>query len=140
MATYTLTAANVIATSGSQDGGVAGETLAAGDLVYLKAADSRLWKADANVTAAEAALKGICLNGGAAGQPIALANAGIVTVQLAAFTLIGGLMALSPTAGKMMDIDDQVNGEYVTEVGYIISATTFMLRIKATGLVAAGII
>ncbi|HBT75040.1 TPA: hypothetical protein DEB29_03510 [Candidatus Wolfebacteria bacterium] len=48
--------------SGITEAGTSGETLVFGDLVYLKAADSKWWKTDANADATAGAVKiGICV-------------------------------------------------------------------------------
>jgi len=50
--------------------GIAGETLAAGDVVYLKAADSKLWKFDGTTEDMAAAIVGVIGTGGDATDPV----------------------------------------------------------------------
>ena len=68
MAALTVTATNVVFVSGSVIQHTIGETVTAGQAVYLKT-DGRVWKAQCDGTAAEAAAIGILLSGGAAAQP-----------------------------------------------------------------------
>lgn len=130
MATYAITGSSVsyAAADVRQDGGVAGEALAAGDIVYKKASDSKMYKAEADDVVASAAVIGICINSAlAANQPISYITSGVVTVQAGLFTTPGAaaVLVLSDTAGQMMDVADLVNTQFLTIVGWTITANTF---------------
>ncbi len=73
MANITITPANVLANAGSSylTGKLAGETLTAGQWVYLKQSDGRIYKAHAS-TAEKATVVGLTANGAAAGQPVSV--------------------------------------------------------------------
>jgi hypothetical protein len=71
MADLTVTAANVVASSGAQTRtGVAGGTVTAGQLVYRSTADQRLYLADSNGAGTTDPV-GVALHGASAGQPLA---------------------------------------------------------------------
>lgn len=80
---------------------VAGETITAGQAVYVVAASGKVGLADANA-AGKQQLRGIALNGGAAGQAINVLKRGHVY----GFTLAGDYDSaayLSDTAGALAD-------------------------------------
>lgn len=132
MADLSITAASVVRVNGTtKSDKVFGETCAAGQPVYLKEADSRWWKADNNVDAATAAIGGITLNGGAAGQPAVVLQNGDVTIG--ATLAVGGTYVVSSTAGGICPIADLASTNYVSYVGYAISTTVLRLNILPTG-------
>ncbi|MGD0020824.1 MAG: hypothetical protein ABSC54_00830 [Smithellaceae bacterium] len=63
--------------------GTAGETLATGDAVCIKAADSKIWKADADDSSLRPAI-GVIGKGGAAGATVEIVMDGILTGQTSA--------------------------------------------------------
>ena len=144
MADLTITAASVVkGSSGSESidsSRNSGETLTAGETVYLKSADSKWWKAEA-VTSAEVAGSGafgICLNSTeGAGQPVSVIKGGDVT--LGAVLTATEVYVLSTVAGKICPLADLVSAEYLTILGY--AASTSNLRMtsvaKATGIAKA---
>lgn len=84
---------------------VAGETLALGDICYVKAADGKLWKAKSNGTAAEAEAQFICS-----------ASAGIAANVAGMFTALGFVGGLSGgTAGSRAFLSTTYGG-YTTTV------------------------
>lgn len=131
MADLTLTAANVLRTAADTTTGIAGETITAGQAVYLKSSDSRYWKAQCDGTAAEADVKGIALHAALAGQPLTIATAGTMN--------IGGTTAkvayyLSATAGGVAPVADLVSGNYIVHLGYATATDgSFVVRITNTG-------
>lgn len=134
MADLTITAASVLKTSGNVLSGTAGETITAGQSVYLKAADSRIWKAQADGTAAEAAAVGVALHASLAGQPIqyvgdgAVINIGGTTAKLTTY-------CVSAAAGGVAPIADLTSGQYITELGYATATDgSFVVRVKARGV------
>jgi len=131
MADVSYTASQVLASdSAPYKEGICGETIAAGDWLYLKASDSRLWKADAS-TADKAAVVGCALNGGAAGQPVRYHSGNDLT--LAGMTA-GSVYCVSDTAGKIRPVADAGTGDFMTIVGGAKSATNLSVQIHALGV------
>ena len=127
------TEANVFnAGTGNTVKGTAGETLVAGEVVYLKAADSRLWKA-ITTNAATAAAVGVCLHGALAGQPMLYQNGGDLTINNVA--VVGETYYVSTVAGDMGVIADVINPQYVTKIGMADATTNIVLKIQQTGVV-----
>ncbi len=136
MADLTVTAASVLYTSGSKEHAyMAGETITAGMPVYLKASDSRLWKAQADGTAAEAAAVGISLHAALAGQPLAYAGNGSI-INIGATTSKAPIYVVSAAAGAVAPIADLVSTNYITHLGYATATDgAFVVKITATGAV-----
>lgn len=134
MAALTVTAASVTLAAGSSFAvGTFGEAITAGQAVYLKASDNRLWLAQADGTAAEAAAVGIALNGGAAGQPAIYAVNGS-TINIGATTAKVHYFVHS-TAGGVGLAADVTSTMYITRLGYATATDgTFVVDIKATGV------
>lgn len=132
MADITLTAANV-SISGAQSAiGIAGETIAAGQPLYIKASDGRLWKAAAT-SAAAAAVVGISMSGGAAGQPIPYTRQGVVTSQTDTYGAKGDAILVATAAGLLHSLDTDgplAGGEFMTLLGFTTGTTTLLLDIR----------
>jgi hypothetical protein len=132
MAALSVTAASVLPSTSSQSEGTLGETATAGQWVYLKSSDSRLWLAQCDGTAAEATVVGVLLSGGGAGQPVKYAtsgpiNCGATTAKLHYY--------LNPTAGGIGPIADVTSGFYITRLGYATATDgSLVVDIKATGV------
>ena len=134
MAALTVTATNVVFVSGTVTQEVIGETVTAGQAVYRKAADSRMWKAQCDGTAAEAAVVGILLSGGAAGQPCLVAGNG-ASINIGATTEKVHYFA-NPTAGGVGLQADILSTQYITRIGYSLTTDgVFYVNILATGSV-----
>lgn len=132
MAALTVTATSVTHVSGSVQQEVLGETCTAGQAVYRKSSDNRMWKAQADGTAAEAAAVGILLSGGAAGQPCLLAGPGAV-INIGATTEKVHYFA-NDTAGGVGLQGDVGSGDYITRLGYSLTTDgVFYVDIKVTG-------
>lgn len=107
--------------------GVAGETLAAGEPVYLKAADSRWWQTRATAAATMSVAPMLVVVGGNAGATITLLKYGYFRDDSFSFTVNGAtLYGGDDTAGTIIttapsDVGDQVQiyGK-VTDVDNII--------------------
>jgi hypothetical protein len=136
MADYAITAANVQYGSTATGTLVAGEALAAGDIIYRKASDGKAYKADANAAGADAAL-GMCVNSAAAGQPVSYVTSGEVEVGAAVFTGAGKPVILSGTAGKMADVGDAVAGWKLVLLGWSTGTSKLKLNIVQTGITLA---
>lgn len=135
MADLTVTAANVIAASSAQtDNGVAGETIAAGKAVYLKAADGRLWLAQCDGAAAEAVAVGIARHAATAGQPISYVKGG--QINIGATTAKTTAYMVSAAAGGVCPQADLSSGNYITYLGYATATDgTFIVAINSAGVV-----
>lgn len=134
MADIAITAANVLAGGNStiDRGGVAGAAITAGQVVYKEAATGLLKLADADAVAAEGKVPyGIALNGGATGQPIAVALPGSdITIG---GTLVGGTAYyLSDTPGGIRTTPD--TGDLVVLLGLAKSTTVLAFRPLNSGV------
>src|SRR5688572_4749253 len=134
MADLTITAANVLLSSGRTDTGTAGATITAGQAIYIDASDSNKLKlAQSDGTAAEAAAVGIALHAALAGQPLTYAKHGAV-IDIGATTAAGLLYYLSNTAGGVCPVADLGSADYVTVLGYGNDTSgAFTVHILATG-------
>jgi hypothetical protein len=134
MADVSVTATEVLKTSATvvDSGGVFGETVTAGQVVYKLSSDGKWYKADANLSAAAAALKGIALNGGAANQPAVIAIGG--TIDPGFTVTVGTVYVLSATAGGIAPAADLATGMYVGIVGVGLAADTLGLIIYSSGV------
>lgn len=123
MTAVSITAASVAKTSSTQSvNGVAGETITAGQPVYLKAADGRLWKA-LNTTLAASQIVGIALHGSLAGQPLAYAVPGY-NLTIGATLVLGSWYFVGGTAGTIVPAGDIATGAFAQCLGYADSTTT----------------
>lgn len=133
MADISVTANNVAPITGSTqiEYGIAGATITAGQSVYLDASTQTFKLADANASAATAALKGIALNGAASGQPLAVATGGTLNPGFAG--TVGQVVVLSATAGGLAPVGDLTTGWYTTIVGVVTAASVLTLKIFNSG-------
>lgn len=136
MAAIAITAANVVTAGGGSvnKDKVFGETVTAGQAVYLKS-DDRWWLSQCDGTDAEIAVGGIALNGGAANQPAAVQTSGLLT--------IGGTVAagvpyyVGRAAGSIVPFADLLSTDKVSQVGYGISVTQIYIQRTLTGVAIA---
>jgi len=113
--------------------GLAGETITAGQALYLKASDSAYWKADANSGTAEVrVLAGIALNGASAGQHVRVMKSG--TINIGGTVAVGTIYVLSATAGGIAPTTDLVTGWYTSIVGVATTAANIKLAILNSGV------
>lgn len=140
MADISITAANI--TPGTATGfsfnkttGTAGETITAGQSVYLKASDNKIYLADANASADTAAAVGVSLHGALAGQPIAYGTSG--PLNFGAILLAGKWYVVSATAGGIAPVADLTTGWYSTMLFYGYSTSVGILMPTVTGIVCA---
>lgn len=134
MADLTVTAASVVNVTANNLSGTAGETITAGQAIYTKAADGKLWKALSAGTAEQGAPVGVSLNGGAVGQPIHYASAG--TIVIGATTVKTTTYVLSATAGGICPQADLVSTNRIARVGHATdTAGSFIVDLKAVGAV-----
>jgi hypothetical protein len=127
------TPTSVVAGSGATTTtGTLGETVDAGMPVYLKAADSKYYKAIATSPDVAAAI-GLALNGGGAGQPVKIQTGG--NINPGAVLTVGETYYVSNTAGKLMPSGDLSVGEYVTRLGMATTASNLLMDLDASGVV-----
>jgi len=138
LADITITAANVVPGSGATIlAGTAGETITAGQCVYLNA--SNLWlKAQCDGTTLEAGSSniGIALTGSSLNQSINVQVAGTITIG-------GTVVATTPyivsaTAGGICPFADLASGQYATFLGYATTTGIISMAIRQyTGVTKA---
>lgn len=136
MADLSITATAVTAgASAKVEHGTAGATITAGQVVYKEAASATFKLADSDSATAEVKdAIGIALNGAAAGQPVAVAKSGDVTMN--AVLTAGSAYYLSETPGGIQPAAD-LAGEDVVQLGLAKSTTVLSLRIIAPGVTLA---
>jgi hypothetical protein len=133
MADLSVTASSVLAGSNAvTEQGVAGETITAGQPVYLDTSTRQYFKADANAAAAARQPRGLALNGASAGQPLAIARSGDITLN--AVLTAGVTYYLSDTAGGICPLADVGTGEYFCIIGIAKSTTVLALSINYSGV------
>jgi hypothetical protein len=114
--------------------GWAGETLAAGKVVYrADSVDGRYKLADSNVDSpAEIHTpRGIALNGASVGQPVTILRSGPVTIG---GTLVANTAYyLSDTPGGICPVADVGTQEYPTVLGMSTSTTVLDVDIQTSG-------
>ena len=141
MADLVITAANI--TKGSVTGytpitttGTAGETITAGQAVYINASDSnKIYKADADASSTAAAAVGISLHAATAGQPITYLTSG--PLNFGAILTAGTYYVVSSTAGGICPTSDLSTGEYSTLLMYAYSTSVGIVMPTATGIAIA---
>ncbi len=134
MADLTVTATSVVPISGSVQSGIAGETITAGNSLYIKAADGKLWKAQCDGTAEEATCVGVAMNGAAVNQPVAYVADG--SVNIGATTSKATTYVVSATAGGIAPQADLVATNRISYVGYATDTTgTLIVMRRLTGAV-----
>lgn len=135
MADLVITATSVVPGSGAVVlQGTAGETITAGNSLYLKASDGKLWKAQCDGTAEEATCVGVALNGAAVNQPVGYVSNGTMTIG--ATTSKATTYVVSATAGGIAPQADLIATNRISYVGYATDATgTFVVNRRLTGAV-----
>lgn len=135
MADISVTAGNVAEYANGQTAwGTAGETITAGQTLYLNSTTGKLMKADAD-TAAESVCKGIALNGGSLNQPIKYIYGGEYTAG--GTVAVGTVYVVSATAGGIAPLADLTSGDYVSILGVASTAARIKLNIFNSGIAVA---
>lgn len=111
--------------------GTAGETLAVGDAVYIKNADTRLWKADTDGDESTFSFVGIITTGGTAGNTVYYAKPGDVATGLTGLT-VGASYYLTGAAGVI----GTTPGTRYAKIGIALTTTT--LQVKEPKFIAYG--
>ncbi len=105
--------------SGFACAGVAGATLAVGDLIRLQDTDNEWLKTDADGEATAKGLLGICISAGTDGNPFNVLLWGFVRADAKyAFATGGAPLFMSVTAGAMSETAPVGSGDIVRIVGY----------------------
>lgn len=134
MADLTQTPANVAKGSGALVGrGVAGETVTAGQPVYLHT-DNTLKLCDADALASSQA-KGITTHPAAAGQPLEYQNGGLM--NLGATLTVGEWYGISTNSGKIAPLSDLASGDFPCLLGFAGTAALLTVIVKAGGVAKA---
>lgn len=141
MADLVITPANVI--KGSVTAypnltatGIAGETITAGQAVYINASDSnKIYKADANASSSSAAAVGIALHAALAGQPVQYMTSGALT--FGAILTVGQYYVVSATAGGIAPTADLASGWYSTLLMWGYSTSVAIVNPIPTGVAIA---
>lgn len=131
MADLTITAANVVKTSGVVATGTSGATITAGMAIYVDSADA-VQIASCVTSAITAAVGGIALNGASSGQPVEYLKTGGV-MNLGATLAVGKPYVLS-TAGLIAPVDDLLSADYTTVIGVATTTALITLAITASGV------
>lgn len=137
MADLSVTAANVVKGSNAVvEHGHAGETITAGQVVYLDTSTMLYMKADADAATALARTpRGIALNGASLNQPLAVQTRGDITIG--ATLTPGTTYYLSgATAGGIAPLADVGTGEYFVVIGVAKSAAVLALALTYSGVSA----
>lgn len=133
MAAIAITAANCLQVTGTNEWVTAGDTITAGDLMYV-ASDGDYELAQANAASTDA-VYGIALNNASDGQPLCVQTKGQITIG---GTVVRGVIyclddavagAIVPWADLSAD-----NSDYLTMIGPAISGTVIDVAIKITGV------
>lgn len=133
MADLTITAANVVPGADAMiERGTSGATITAGQIV-ARNTDNDYVLADANhATVALRTPRGIALHGASAGQPLAIARSGDVT--LGAVLTAGTDYWLSDVPGGIAPRADVATGERAVLLGVAESTTVLRLDIQDSGV------
>ncbi|MFI0844427.1 hypothetical protein [Mesorhizobium sp. IMUNJ 23232] len=136
MADVTITAANVLAGADAEiEHGIAGATETAGQAVYRDDADRKYKLGDNNGAAALRNVRGLTLNGGANGQPMAILKRGDITIG---GTLVPGTTyCLSATPGGICPQADVASGSDVVVIGVAESTSVLHVDIQHSGVTLA---
>ena len=125
MADISITDASVNLTSGQTNTLDAGETIAAGDLLYLNSTDNKVYQASNVTSVSTATVIGMALNNAGADQPVTyVMNGGVINIG--AVLTVGTVYVLSE-AGLMAPDTDRASNDYVSVIA--IPSTTSILEL-----------
>jgi hypothetical protein len=138
MAAIAITAGSVIPSSSAViKYGVAGETITAGQVLYVEPVTNLMKLCDANSTAAIATAAGIATNGASVNQRVYYCTEDTGGFAIGATILSGDTLWTSATAGGITKTAaDNVNPVYATVLGVMTSTTLARIKIVAGGLIA----
>lgn len=135
MADLSINSALVVGgTNSTRDIGTAGETITAGQPIYLDATTNKWMKSDSNGTGTRT-VHGISLNGASLNQPVSVHKSGDITIGA---TLVAGTdYWLSGTAGGICPRADLGAGMDAVQVGIAKSTTVLAVGIQDPGVTLA---
>jgi len=135
LADLVITAASVVpGTNSTRDIGTAGETITAGQPIYLSSTTNKWMKSDNNGTGTRQ-VHGIALNGASLNQPVSIHKAGDITIGA---TLVAGTdYWLSATAGGICPRADVTTGMDTIQIGIAKSTTVLAVDIQDPGVTLA---
>ena len=135
MADLVSVAASVVKYTGARTAtGIAGETIVAGQALYLSGSPAVLMKAS-DVSAAAAACVGIALNGGAVNQPITYLISG--GINLGCAVAVGIPYGATDTAGGIGAISERATADYLTILGIATTTSRIEVNIRQGGVAVA---
>jgi hypothetical protein len=137
MADLVPTGASVVpGTGASIQYGILGETVTGGQSLYLKASDGRLWKAQCDGTVAEAAVVGVSLNAGGAGQTVGYVANGPMSLVGATTAKTTTYLVSAAAGGIAPQADIVTAGFQIAIIGWATDTTGgFIVRPFVTGAV-----
>ncbi|WP_457660117.1 hypothetical protein [Sinorhizobium medicae] len=135
MADLSINSALVVGgTTSTRDIGTAGETITAGQPIYLDATTNKWMMSDNNGTDTRT-VHGISLNGASLNQPVSIHKSGDITIGA---TLVAGTdYWLSGTAGGICPRADLVAGMDTIQIGIAKSTTVLSVDIQDPGVTLA---
>lgn len=130
-----ITASEVQYVSGPVGVGIAGEAITAGETVYVKSSDNKVYLADADLSAAGATCVGIALCSVAASQQVTYAKPGsVIKIGSSASVGQGAVYCLGATAGSIVPEADLTTDDYVTILGVGNDDDGIVLNIHVSGV------
>ena len=138
MAAIAITAGSVIPSSSAViKSGIAGETITAGQVVYVEPVTLLIKLCDANASAAIATAVGIATNGASVNQKVYYCTEDTGGFAIGATILSGDTLWTSGTAGGITKTAaDNVAPVYATVLGVMTSTTLAKIKIIGGGLIA----
>ncbi|MDW9376801.1 hypothetical protein GHK33_20475 [Sinorhizobium meliloti] len=135
MADLSINSALVVGgTNSTRDTGTAGETITAGQAIFLSSTTNK-WLLSDNNGAGTRTVHGIALNGASLDQPVSIHKSGDITVGA---TLVAGTdYWLSGTAGGICPRADLVAGMDTIQIGIAKSTTVLSVDIQDPGVTLA---
>lgn len=109
-----ITATSTVRVSGNVAAFSLGETVTAGQPLYVSTSDGLAYKSDANAAGKKECV-GIALNGGAINQPVRVQSTGTITIG--GTTVVGTIYCVSATAGGICPWADLTTGDQVIVIG-----------------------
>jgi hypothetical protein len=109
--------------SGVKELGIAGETVAFGDSVYLKASDVRWYKTNAGASATSILRIAMCLAAGNTGDSVGILDIGYIAKTGWAWTTTGPLFLSAVTSGGLTETAPSGVGKFVRIAGHPKSPT-----------------
>lgn len=125
MAELAITQADVRPGSGYTAGNeTAGEAIQAGDYLYKKSTDSKIYRAQCDGTAEEADVIGAALHPTNANQPIVYQKVSgkVKTITIGGTLTVNTIYVLGNTPGKIKEYADLATGERIVIIGIASSA------------------